>query len=444
MFYINSFVTICYKHINFCFVCDFIYVVECFSGLIMSITSITYSPYVTFQQQLVNSNLPIYFKTAPYSSDRVEINKPQEDTPAINKKNGLSNGAKIGLGALTLIGIGAVAYILTNGKVGNKSVQQLAEHIEFKKANNIEEAIEFGKTHLGIKDYSGFSAKDIDVMNWINEGMVNISNKLKGKIKTPKNIHYEAIDGQTMLQVTSDGQCLTIDKLVFEDIDKAINNYLKDGSWITIQNGKFAYPEIYSSNTIKELLQKLHKFNNNQCNFNEKIELFENLQMATAETNSFLLNPINKIKTILNNSSAKERLTSLDLEVDINKIAKMTTDEQQTLLMQYIKEANIKKPLVLSSRFKSIYHEFGHLNDPDISKRSCLKAFYDKNKSSYPKELREWLGNKQKIKVAGEISSYATENPAEFLAETYAHIIEGRKVSDDVLALYKEYGGILP
>ena len=288
----------------------------------MSITSITYSPFVTFQQQSVNSNLPIYFKTASYPSDRVEINNPQEDMPAINKKNGLSNGAKIGLGALTLIGIGAVAYILTKGKVGNKSVQQLAEHIEFKKANNIEEAIEFGKTHLGIKDYSGFSAKDIDVMNWINEGMVNISNKLKGKTKIPKNIRYEAIDGQTMLQVTRDRQCLTIDKLVFEDIDKAINNYLKDSSWITIQNGKFAYPEIYSSNTIKELLQKLHKFNNNQCDFNEKIELFENLQMATAETNSFLSNPINKIKTILNNSSAKERLTSLDLEVDINKIAK--------------------------------------------------------------------------------------------------------------------------
>ena len=356
-------------------------------------------------------------------------------------KQQLSTMAKVGIGFGALALVGTCIALASKGKVSE--AKKLAEHIEFTPAKTIEEAIEFGKTHLGIKEYGGFSAKDIDIVNWINEGIVNICNKLKGKTKIPKSIHYESIDDQTILQIDGGSQRLDINKLVFEDIDKTINNYLKGGSLITIQNGKFSSPDIYSTNIIKELLPKLRKFSKNQCSFNEKIELFENLLTATAETNSFLSNPIKKIKAILNNSSAKERLISLGLEVDINKIAKMTTDEQETLLMKYIREANIKKPFVLSSCFKSIYHEFGHLNDPYISKRSYVKAFYDENKSSYPKELREWLGNTQKIKVAGEVSSYATENPAEFLAETFSYLVEGRNLSNEVIALYKEYGGVL-
>ena len=44
-------------------------------------------------------------------------------------------------GAVAVIGLGALAYVLTKGKLGSKQVQQLAEHIEFKPATTIEEAI---------------------------------------------------------------------------------------------------------------------------------------------------------------------------------------------------------------------------------------------------------------------------------------------------------------
>ena len=172
-----------------------------------------------------------------------------------------------------------------------------------------------------------------------------------------------------------------------------------------------------------------------------KIELFENLQVITNETNSFLSNPINRIKAILNNSEAKNRITQIGLEKDIDRISKMSIDEQQDLLMKYIREANIKKPFELTSRFKSIYHEFGHLNDPKLSSRAHVKQFYDTAKEAYPAELNEWLNNTEKQRIAGEVSSYATECPAEFIAETYAKLVEGRKVSDDVMTLYRSYGG---
>ena len=107
---------------------------------------------------------------------------------AETKKQGLSNGAKLGIGAGIVLGLGALAYVLTRGKAGSKQVQQLAEHIDFSQAKTYEEAVQFGKTHLGIKEYKGFGEKDLDVINWLNEGIVNISNKLKGKSIIPKKV----------------------------------------------------------------------------------------------------------------------------------------------------------------------------------------------------------------------------------------------------------------
>lgn len=63
---------------------------------------------------------------------------------------------------------------------------QLAENIEFIPAKTIKEAIEFGKKNLGIKKYKNFEEKDIEAINFLNEGFVNASNMMKGKIRLPK------------------------------------------------------------------------------------------------------------------------------------------------------------------------------------------------------------------------------------------------------------------
>lgn len=398
-----------------------------------------YNPYMNYGSFPLNNRVTTRNVAFINQPDTVSLSSNNQTSAT---KTELSKNAKLGLGALALMGIGAAAYILSRGKVGNKSVQQLAEHIEFQPAKTIEEAIQFGTTHLNIKEYKGFQTKDIDVINWINEGIVNISNSVKGKSKIPKKIIYKTLDEHTRLEVNSEG-VLRINKSVFDNLDNTINNYLNDGSCITFKDGKFSLPDIYSISTLKELLRKLYKFVNNpsQCDFKEKVELFENLQNITGETNSFFSNPMNRIKAILNNLEAKNKISQIGLESNIDNIAKMSIDEQQDLLLKYIREANIKKSVELTSRFTSIYHEFGHLNDPNLSSRANLKRFYDKNKKTYPAELKEWINNIEKQKIAGEVSSYAQENPAEFIAETYAKLIEGHKVSDDVITLYKSYGG---
>ncbi len=399
-----------------------------------------YIPYMNYGYYPLNNMVNtrnVAFTSEP-DTVTLSANNQEKET-----KTGLSKNAKLGLGALALVGIGVAAYILSRGKVGRKSVQQLAKHIEYKPAKTIEEAIEFGKVNLGIKDYKGFQTKDIDVINWINEGIVNISNAQKGNSKIPKKIVYKVIDHQTILQVDSAGKILSINKSVFDNIDKTINNYLNDGSLVTFKNGKFSHPEIYSTNSMKELLRKLRNFVNNssQYSFQEKIELFENLQMVTDGVSSFLSNPINRIKSLLKNPEVKRRISQLGLENNIENISKMSIDEQQDLLLKYFREANIKKTIEPVSRFHNIYHEFGHLNDSQLLNRAHVKQFYDANKEIYPTELKEWLNDIKKQRIAGEVSSYAAENPAEFIAETYANLIEGHKFSDDVMALYKKYNG---
>lgn len=41
----------------------------------------------------------------------------------------------------------------------------------------------------------------------------------------------------------------------------------------------------------------------------------------------------------------------------------------------------------------------------------------------------------------GKVSDYAKNGIGEFIAEAYAKLVKGVKLDDDVMALYKKYGG---
>lgn len=52
------------------------------------------------------------------------------------------------------------------------------------------------------------------------------------------------------------------------------------------------------------------------------------------------------------------------------------------------------------------------------------------------------LTTRQVSIIITEVSEYATENPLEFVAETYAALRAGRKFSEELLRLYSHFGGI--
>ena len=83
------------------------------------------------------------------------VNQPDKgDEVVINgEKKGLSKRAKWGIGLGLIAGAAVVVGLILRGKFSKakEAAFQLAEHIDFKKAETVEEARNFAKTHLGIK-----------------------------------------------------------------------------------------------------------------------------------------------------------------------------------------------------------------------------------------------------------------------------------------------------
>lgn len=84
------------------------------------------------------------------------------------------------------LGLGAIAAgIILFKKWNPKPVKELAQHIDFVKADNIESAIKFAQENFGVKlEVNG----QLKTANWINESLVNLLNKTKGKVLLPKEI----------------------------------------------------------------------------------------------------------------------------------------------------------------------------------------------------------------------------------------------------------------
>ncbi len=131
---------------------------------------------------LVN-NQKRYF-VSPNAVDKT----PQSDTVQLSTKN--DKLKKIGIGAAIAVGvagIGTAVYCLTKGKVGSKYVRQLAEHIEFKPATTMDEAVKFAKEQLGVT----LKVEDnLTAANFINELLTNVNNKMKGKSVLPRKIVF--------------------------------------------------------------------------------------------------------------------------------------------------------------------------------------------------------------------------------------------------------------
>ena len=82
-------------------------------------------------------------------------------------------------GGTVLLGIGAM---LLKRRMNWNKIKPLAEHIEFKPAQTIDEARAFAKKNFGIRK---FDVDDLEVANFINNGFSEATNIAKGKIVLP-------------------------------------------------------------------------------------------------------------------------------------------------------------------------------------------------------------------------------------------------------------------
>lgn len=402
-------------------------------------------PNTTVQRQ----NTDLISKTKP--DEFVSQNKPVEEDSTQKKKSVLKKAAVIG-GAIA--GIAAAAIFLYR-KDKTSGIKHLAPNIEFKKAETVEEAIQWGKKTLGIQTYSGFETKDIDVLNWINEGFTNVSNAMQGNLRMPKRVVYTSELGSDTLagvvpytsKLKTERGFFGVNKDIFSDIDKAIKeivqSYIDNNKCLakTQDGGYKTVSHFLDTEYATKMIEELKAFENGSLtDFNNKISLYGTLCRFQDLPAIILQSPFIKIKQITEMLEKQ----GFKVEINLNGIKQKPIEEQKHTLARLIKLAreNAKRNVTFytpkQGPFTTIYHEMGHLQD--MGQRVMPTDYFD-SPDKYPEELKKWLDNALDIQAANSVSPYAATGPGEFIAETFAKIMDYGTVSDDAMQLYSKLNG---
>lgn len=414
--------------------------------------------HINFGNQNTN-NINTDYAAQPYPQDSVEIN---------GKKKGLSNRQKWGIGLGIAAALAATALLL-RGKVGKaqEEVVNLAEHVDFTPAKTTQEAIKFAKTKLGVKNYD--DSMPLDVMNWVNEGLTNINNVRKGKAKLFDTIGYVAQNEDSLACMVNDikgpkfGALLNVNKKTFENLGEYLKIYIQESL-----NGKVLYKDeagklalyrfYYCGEVSDNLLKNLNKFNENPKSFSliDKIKLYEDYVSMSYAIDSFYNSPYSKLQQILKNEGIQETLLAHSKLPDLKQIEKLSTKQQRAVLVDVVNTClrsgdNIRLVYPSGDKFRTIYHENGHLEhrvkigeDKFLSMdkpEKCIKCF-----AKVSDITNDFINSKEKQQTANRVSNYAPESPLEFVAEVYRKLINkalggNEKIPDDVMKLYNEYGG---
>lgn len=356
------------------------------------------------------------------------------------KKQGLSNGAKWGIGTVAVLGLGALAYVLTRGKVksnniGTKELEKLVSeklkitelpaHIEFKEAQTIEEAINYAKEVLKIPQVD--KSFSLEALNWVNRGLTNASNMNKGKAKMPNALKYIAEKDWHL------GEAV---------IPANISNELTQDSFGILSIEK----RLFDENIIDSFIRKSLVKPNGEFNFG--------IKNGIVDTTSLYSNgqPI----------TLDKKIASL-VEKYYQNPKSLTLSEKRLIYFGMLQPAQVQKVKLngnslnllthsIDDGLSTIYHEQGHLQDMANNYLKALKerngvAIHWNRKDELSKDiinssplLKSFFSTEEQNIVA-QVSDYAKSGIGEFIAETYAKLIKKEKLSNDVMTLYKKYGG---
>lgn len=320
---------------------------------------------------------------------------------AETKQEGLSKGAKWGIGAGVALGLGALAYVLTRGKSGSKQVQQLTEHLDFKPAKTIKEAKSFAKDRLGVH-YN--EIEDLETINFFNEWLTGIHNKCKviDKSSYPKFIsNYSKLEGDTLACLCDDvlkygnqeGYVMGVNMPLIKNFGTSMDRWICDGSVIAKNKaGKYVITNnAYDTEFTRSLVKRMNEYNPNTTTLKEKNRII------------------------------------LDI-----------------MGLQDGKMVNGKIQAIRYDDFHYLNHELGHLRHQEcVNNYNLMKKIeeYKTMGQSVSDITKEFVTDKQIQQTARKVSDYATESPLEFVAETFSQLMEGKTFPEDVMALYKKYGG---
>lgn len=388
------------------------------------------------------------------------------------KKN---NAKKWGILAGAALAV-TVAGLIIRGRL--KAVTQLAEHIDFTPAKTMEEAKEFAKKHLKIEKFD--TANDLDMANWVNEGLVNINNKYKGKGHIPKEVrpvpdelketHKNVI--ATMSARLGKGfymePILTVNVDFFNNAHKFIDKRLKDFGFKVIprKDGCHALAmhmlPFFNKDKQLDIMLLSEKFVNGKASKMDIVALNKSFNDYYAYSHFLAENPMTIINDVYSQKGVVDLLKKHMKQgsfKSVEELGKMTNKEQ----MDYLFEASDaltglpfnqhpSSKILASKRsvFDTLYHEEGHLfhHKNTILDYEDMHVVYNKQ-TGKPDKIgalaKGFLESKEEQFIASTVSRYAKSSPLEFVAEVYARMLNGEKFGDDVMNLYNKYKGpVLP
>lgn len=225
--------------------------------------------------------------------------------------------------ALTIAGVGMASLgldILNNAFKITEKPLQLAENIEFKKAETAKEAAEFAKKNFKIKK---FKVENLELANWINEGLCNVNNRFKGKVYMPG-------------------------KIVAKELEKNVQ-----GSYSTLKD------TLYITTKSVEKADELLKF----C-LEDIDDILLNHPVGTQHDN--LIKMIDIAKNNPNSLSSPEKWMLANTIAEAYETIKEASEVNPVLVMMAslgkVPEQDFMGP-VNYNKFGTLYHELGHVFD---------------------------------------------------------------------------------
>lgn len=432
-------------------------------------------------------------------TDTVEVSST--DNLEKNNKNRILTDTKLAIFAITLISLAELLKIHYEHKkllelCKNKiKLSKLPEHLEYS-ARPKEEAIKFAKETLGIKEIDE-TFSDL-ALNETIKAIVDVSNTNKGKVYVPSILKFAEMENKTLAGVNHNIKTDTFGTI-------CINKKYYDNNFLTkeLKDELKMWEEATTPKAETFHICVNEKFNNLKNKF---IESSENLTLVEKRELFLILgdyckkwNKLIKPKGFLNHF--KKELDNAGIKYDYNSIFKLSEQKQLEevikLGLNYKEKTGKLLEITVQKEnpYRVIYHEMGHLqdfaqnlstlilkdtewskfkrifttlkkefkfrkNDPleNVGSRWNRISSFNKNgktgyeyfkadpkyyKQAFP-DLYEHVMNPKIQRTAEEISEYAKEGVGEFVAEVYAEMVKGAKISDEVLALYKNYNGPLP
>lgn len=323
---------------------------------------------------------------------------------------------------MAICGAGALALSLRKpGKL-----HQLPEHINFTKAEKLKDAEEFAKDVLHIKK---FKVDNIDVANWFNEGLTNISNKFKGQTYLPSELTFDELSHhrRSIAGYNPFGNRIRLNKYYYDNVDYK----LKESFECTIP---YAHLNFFSTeDSHKNFMQLIQDYKNNPNEMStiDKINLNSCFHSHLSLVSEMYENP-QKFKNYYISNFQKYETQNEETDFFIKVLKKARYTDEMFMPLSYLETLKTSGMSyfghVYCDRFDILNHEMGHL-------------FYSKNVSGL-KKMESMLTSEYKALVRSvPLPDCSERGREELCAEAFAGYMRDEIYPGIIADFIKKHGG---